>query len=268
MWTCPHCRLPLLATPDGASLACDKRHTFDRAREGYVNLLPSNRKRSANPGDNPHMVAARARVHAADAYAPMAAAMVAELSALSVAGPVLDLGCGEGYYCGVLDQALPACALYGVDISRAAVRLAARRCPAADFAVASAFDLPLPDASLEVVLRVFAPSDDAQVLRVLRPGGFYLEICPAPGHLKEVRARLYDTPREHVEAREDVQGLQLVKRSRVQYPLALDAELLSDLVSMTPFAFRGHREKRERLLREALPEVSMAFSLHLFQKAS
>ncbi|MEE4143547.1 MAG: methyltransferase domain-containing protein [Halieaceae bacterium] len=265
MWACPHCQLALLASPDGASLVCANGHSFDRAREGYVNLLPANRKRSPEPGDNSQMVAARRRVHDAQAYRPLADALAAELAGLPLLGSVLDLGCGEGYYTNALARALPGTGLYGIDISRTAVRLAAKRCAGAEFAVASALRLPLPDAALDAVIRVFAPSQDPEVARVLNPGGYYLEVCPAPRHLWQLRAMLYDKPRESPAARSELAGMQLLRRRVVQYELNPAPDLVTDIVAMSPFSQRGHREKRERLQGAPPPVLSMGFSLHLFQ---
>ena len=268
MWVCPHCKLTLQASPDNAVLACANGHSFDRAREGYVNLLPPNRRGSRQPGDNPQMVAARRRVHDAQLYKPLADAVVAELLEHAPVGEVLELGCGEGYYCDALALAGGGCEVLGVDISRAAVRLAARRCKAGRFAVASAYDLPLPDASVAAVVRVFAPSDDAEVVRILRPGGFYLEVSPGPRHLWQLRALLYDRARENTPARLDVGGLQLCSRQSVEYVLDLTREQLLDVVAMTPFAHRGHREKRAELQISELTAMDMSFALHLFQRTA
>jgi 23S rRNA (guanine745-N1)-methyltransferase len=268
MWACPHCRLDLQASADGSSQACVNGHAFDRAREGYVNLLPSNRKRSREPGDSADMVAARRRVHDANTYRQLADTVAAELGAVGVAGRVLDLGCGEGYYAETLIRELPASSICGVDISRAAIRLAARRYPAGDFAVASAFDLPIPDASLGAVVRVFAPSDDGELLRVLKSRCFYLEVSPGPRHLWQLRQGLYEQPREHAVARSEISGLQLLRRRELHFEVNPGPGQLADIIGMTPFAHRGHRARREHVLLSALSAVTMAFSLRLFQRAS
>ena len=265
MWACPHCRQALCLLPDGSGWVCTNKHQFDCAKEGYVNLLPSNRKRSAEPGDNPRMIAARHRVHAANVYLPLAQGLQEQLAELDNVSAILDLGCGEGYYCGAVSAAQPAARVCGIDISRAAVRLAAKAHKGAGFAVASAFDLPLLDASQDAVLRVFAPSDDAQMMRVLRPGGHYLEVTPAPRHLWELRQSLYGKPREHEPARSAIEGMQLQRQGEIDYQLELEREMLADLISMTPYGYRGHREKREALLRQGELRVTMAFSLNLFQ---
>ncbi|MCB1709698.1 MAG: methyltransferase domain-containing protein [Halioglobus sp.] len=264
MWACPHCQLALLPIGTGESLACANRHAFDRAREGYVNLLPANRKRSLEPGDNPLMVAARRRVHEADIYRPLADALVTELAGLSGVSSLLDLGCGEAYYCDALARALPDCTLCGIDISRAAIRLAARRCRSVDFAVASAYRLPLLDEALDAIVRVFAPADDAEIVRALKPGRYYLEVSPAPRHLWQVRALLYDKPREHAPPRMAAPGLRLLGQAGVQYEASPGPELVWDIISMTPFAYRGRPERREYLQRHTPAAVTMAFSLHLY----
>jgi len=265
MWSCPHCQLPLQPGSSGASLVCANRHEFDRAREGYVNLLPANRKRSREPGDSTEMIAARRRVHESGAYVELASAISGQLASLATMEAMLDLGCGEGFYLDAMAAAQPAAQLCAVDISRAAVRLAARRHRSASIAVASAFHLPLPESCMDAVLRVFAPSDDAQLARVLKPGGHYLEVCPGPRHLWQLREQLYRVPREHAPARVEVAGMDLVASQNVAYELPLDRALLADLVTMTPFAHRGQRARREALLASGLHAVSMAFSLHLFR---
>jgi 23S rRNA (guanine745-N1)-methyltransferase len=140
MWICPVCR-QTLSSKQGKSLICPDGHSYDLAREGYVNLLQANRKNSRLPGDSKEMIAARRRVHAAGLYHPLAVAIREQLTTLASPSPrVLDLGCGEGHYCRSIQQVLPASSVYGIDISKAAVKMAARSCPEASFAVASVFD--------------------------------------------------------------------------------------------------------------------------------
>ena len=268
MWACPHCREALQLDAAGAAWVCANKHQFDCAREGYVNLLPANRKRSRHPGDSPEMMAARRRVHQAQLYLPLAEAIEALLSSLAPMATQLDLGCGEGYYCGALQRARPEAQLCGIDIAKTAVRLASKQHPQGRFAVASAYQLPLLDDSIDCALRVFAPSDDRELRRVLAPRGLYLEVTPAPRHLWALREHLYDEPRAHAPSRTAIPGMQLLQQSTIAYPLTLERSLLGDLVAMTPFAHRGHREKRERLLQSDALTLEMMFSLSLFQKAA
>jgi 23S rRNA (guanine745-N1)-methyltransferase len=228
-------------------------------------LLPANRKRSPDPGDNPAMVAARRDVHAGGFYQTLAEALVGEILALRVRGALLDIGCGEGFYTGIMARALAPVSVYGVDISRAAVRLAARHCRSARFAVASSIDLPLPEACMDVALRIFAPAADAEIVRVLKPGAYYVEVSPAPRHLWQLREQLYEVPREHSPARVEVADLQLCRQLEVTYSIAAAPSLLASIIQMTPFAHRGERVNRNKLAANGLPRLDMAFALHVFR---
>ena len=101
---CPICQTPL--EPNGSGLACENRHSFDRARQGYYNLLPVQHKNSRDPGDNAAMVEARRRFLEGGHYAPLAARLAA-LAAEYQPARWLDIGCGEGYYTEQIARALP-----------------------------------------------------------------------------------------------------------------------------------------------------------------
>ena len=96
VWMCPHCAQPLEARESG--LSCVNGHRFDRAREGYVNLLPVQHKRSKNPGDNSEMVRGRRALHQAQLYRPLAEVLCDLVATCTDASRLLDIGCGEGYY--------------------------------------------------------------------------------------------------------------------------------------------------------------------------
>jgi 23S rRNA (guanine745-N1)-methyltransferase len=267
VWVCPFCQQDLNFIAAEKAWHCDNKHSFDCAKEGYVNLLPSNKKHSADPGDSAEMIAARRNIHSAEIYRPLADAVLAVIADAGSPATVLDLGCGEGYYAGAIQQAFTDANVCGVDISKSAVRLAAKHYPDIEFAVASSFALPVAPASQNVVVRIFAPSQDSEVIRVLKPGGFYLEVTPAPMHLWVLREALYDVPKAHEDSREKFPYLQLVKSSSCEFNVDLSQRLLRELLAMTPFAHRGHREKRERLRNGGGLNVGMAFSLRLFKKS-
>lgn len=266
VWVCPFCQQDLNFNAAEKAWICDNRHAFDCAKEGYVNLLPSNKKHSSDPGDSAEMIAARRNIHGAEIYRPLADAVLAMIADAGSPATILDLGCGEGYYAGAMQRAFTDAKICGVDISKSAVRLAAKHYADIEFAVASSFALPVAPASQDAVVRIFAPSQDSEITRVLKPGGFYLEVTPAPRHLWVLREALYDVPRAHEDSRDRFPYLQLVGSSSCEYDVDLSQKLLRELLAMTPFAHRGHREKRERLQNGGGLKVGMAFSLRLFQK--
>lgn len=182
---CPVCGDPL-AVRDRV-VRCDAGHSFDIARQGYVNLLPGGV--STGTADTAAMVAERAAFLAAGHFEPIvtAVAQVAAGCAAGIPGCVLDAGAGTGHYlAGTLDAA-PGRVGIALDISKHAVRRAAGAHPRV---VAAASDiwtgLPVPDGAAAVVLNVFAPRNAAEFARVLAAGGALLTVTPEPGHLREL----------------------------------------------------------------------------------
>ena len=243
-WRCPVCRCRLSSEDGGRRLACAGRHSFDRAREGYVNLvLRSGRGRQ--PGDSAEMVAARRRFLAGGAYAPLTAAVAA---AIAAAGPatVLDVGCGDGHH----TRALGAPTRMGVDVAKPAVAAAARSDPDGWYAVASAAELPLADGSVEAAVDVFGPVFASELERVVGPGGTVVAAHPGPGHLAALRRLVYDDPRPH-EVKSPLRGssaFEEVRSTRVEWELGpAGAGTLRDLFSMTPYRWHAPTDIGERL---------------------
>ncbi|QNQ98445.1 SAM-dependent methyltransferase [Pseudomonas oryzihabitans] len=256
--TCPLCQAPLGELEGG--VGCAAGHRFDRARQGYLNLLPVQHKKSLDPGDNAAMVEARRRFLDAGHYAPLAERL-AHLAAERAPRRWIDVGCGEGFYTARLAQALPAADGYALDISREAVRRACRRTPALTWLVASMARLPLPDASCQLLASVFSPIDWSEARRVLTPGGGILRLGPASAHLLELRQRLYDEVRDYAEDKhlQDLPpDLELAHSEGLEFVLPLaERQTREDLLAMTPHGWRVNAERRERVLAEPF-EVRVA----------
>ncbi len=262
VWRCPSCGQVLEASDD--RLLCSANHSFDRAKEGYVNLLPVQKKRSKRPGDSLEMVLGRRAIHDARLYQPLAEALGDVVSARPEVRTLLDIGCGEGFYGGVLSCRLPYLVLYGVDVAKPAIKLAAKTYPQHRYAVASSRDLPVMTSSIDMALCVFSPSNDAEISRVLRPGGFYLEVGPAPEHLWQLKSALYEQPRQHKSLRREMVDGSLADEGEIRFDTMLDNGLLQALLAATPFAFRGRRESRTALRAQSDFLVTIAFSWRLF----
>lgn len=251
IWQCPLCQLPL-ESGDGI-WCCSNRHSFDCAREGYVNLLPAKRKRSREPGDSAEMLQARRRFLEAGHYRPLVEA-IAALLPHTPGLQLLDIGCGEGYYARQLQEAgwLPQ-ALAGVDISKAGVRTAAKSQPGVQFVVAGSYGLPLAQDSVDHLLRVFAPASNEEMRRVLNPSGILLDVSPGPEHLWSLKAALYREPRRHPPPK-PVQGFVPVVEMRCCFPFMLRSrEVIADFLKMTPFAWKGNSAVRRELeMRDSL----------------
>ena len=259
---CPVCRAPL--TRQGGSYVCPGRHTFDRARQGYTNLLL---RAAGQHGDNREMILARRAFLESGAYAPLKDAIRAAARRLAPgARTFLDAGCGEGYYGEAVLEALPGAAGYGIDISREALRVAGRREAVASgrfsLFVAGVYEMPFADRSFDLVLNVFAPLAAAEYRRVLRPGGVLLMAIPDCRHLFEMKEVLYDTPRENEVADFALDGFALLGAEPVTSRLTLTSgEQIRALFSMTPYYYRTPEAGRRRL--EALDRLEVTASFLL-----
>ncbi|MFD2083115.1 23S rRNA (guanine745-N1)-methyltransferase [Actinopolymorpha cephalotaxi] len=169
-------------------LRCAERHSFDVARQGYVNLLSA---RSRPPlADSGDMATARAEFLTAGHYAPLARRLAEHVADRLPAGDglVVDAGAGTGYYLGAVLDRLPAATGLALDASVAGLRRAAR---AHERIGAVGWDIwqpwPLADGSASAVLNVFAPRNPAEFARVLHPGGVLAVVTPTAAHLAELR---------------------------------------------------------------------------------
>lgn len=269
LFRCPVCAAPL--ERDARSYVCPNRHSYDIAREGYVNLLPANQKHAKDPGDDKTMAAARSRFLDSGAYAPlreMLCKLVAEHTGPAPA--VLDAGCGEGYYTAGLWEALKGSGktprLAGVDLSRPSLKKAARRAPEGEFAVASVYHLPVEDWSVDLLLNCFSPLALEEFARVLRPGGVFLYVTPAARHLWELKQVLYDAPYLNQEEAIPYEGFRYKAVVPVTTAFRAEGEALQDLFRMTPYYWKTPREGAERLA--ALPglEITADFRIHVFER--
>lgn len=268
LFCCPICGEAM--ERETGSLVCPHGHSYDLAREGYVHLLPVNRRHSDHPGDDRDMVQARTRFLSGGWYAPLREALCALAMPPDEATPVLlDAGCGEGYYTAALAEAVAARGgrTAGVDLSKAAVKKAARRCPSAEIAVASSYRLPLAEASVDCLVNCFSPLAAEEFRRVLRKDGTFLYVVPGPRHLWELKCLLYDAPYENEERVEAYPGFSLETvtpvETRFTMPTAQDVQAL---FRMTPYTWKTPRESAARLASVTQLTVTAQFRIHAFRR--
>jgi 23S rRNA (guanine745-N1)-methyltransferase len=228
MLVCPvrDCHLPLVR--DNRRVACERGHSFDIARSGYINLLQPQDRRSRKPGDSNAAIAGRRRLHDLGVTAPLLDA-ISEMIGLSSDDTVLDAGCGDGFYLGTLARRFGFSG-HGVDISVPAIEIAAKQYPECSWIVANADRfLPCSDDSFSLVMSITARMNPAEFRRVLRKNGQLLIVLPAPDDLVELRGRGRDrTPRTIDACAPD---FTLVKQTRVITAADLDAAAVRDVLN-------------------------------------
>ena len=270
LFRCPICTSPLSEGEHG--LRCPQGHGFDRASEGYVHLLPANQKNSLAPGDDKDMVAARRAFLDKGWYSPLREALCEAACRCTGESPiVLDAGCGEGYYTGGIREALlkagKAPQTAGIDISKFSVKKAAKRYKGIEFAVGSAYHLPMADRSVDLLLNVFSPLALDEFRRVLRPGGVYIYVVPAARHLWEMKEVLYDAPYPNEDKETPYEGFTYEEILPVDYTIHLPAqEDIQALFQMTPYCWKTPRSGKARLAELRELDCQISFRVHIFRR--
>ena len=212
-----------------------------------MNLLPVQQKRSLNPGDTREQVLGRRAFLETGCYAPISDALNETAKALGASGPILDVGCGEGYYSARLAEALGA-ELTGLDISKEAVRCAAAKYKGPQWLCATAAHLPVADHSAGVVTSLFALTMAEEFKRVLRPDGYFFQVLAAEDHLLGLKSIIYpELKLKEKNTVPEVPGFQLVKTVPIRFTFTVEGEQVRNLLGMTPHVFRITKEGAARL---------------------
>ncbi|MCR8923957.1 methyltransferase domain-containing protein [Dasania sp. GY-MA-18] len=267
---CPQCQQPLQQADK--HWQCAQNHHFDRAKQGYTNLLLVQHKRSKIPGDDAQMVSARRRFLNQDFYRPLSQAI--NTLALKHADSkrklvIIDAGCGEGYYTQQLAQACIAAEqsadITGIDISKFAVKAAAGRNKNIQWFVANSSHLPVEPNSNDLVLSLFSPLPEQEFKRVLKNDGLLIVASTGQRHLIELREKLYQTVSS--EALDPCQKLAAhftkSHEQNISYTLDLNSsESITDLLSMTPHYWRATVEKKQQL--SQLSQLTVTIDINLY----
>ena len=271
---CPVCQTPITTTEDGG--VCRKGHRFDRARSGYMHLLPANRKHAKNPGDDKLMVDARRKFLDKGYYRPLAdtvSRLAGEwLANLPHQTPcVLDAGCGEGYYTTLLYDALCQRGMepdiLGVVISKLALDKAAKRQKAIFYVVASVFHLPVPDACCDLLCSLFSPYCSEEYQRVIRPGGAMLLVIPGENHLWELKQAIYERPYKNQVKPFALEGFTLLDHMQVHDTIYLaEHNDIENLFKMTPYYYKTSEQDQARLLGREELTTQIEFEVLLYRK--
>jgi len=290
MLACPVCQQPL--TQQQRQFVCEANHSFDLAKQGYLNLLLVNQKRSKTPGDSADMIQARQRFLDQGYYQPIAEQLnQSVLSALSGKPPengwqLADVGCGDGYYSTRLSQALALRQehrqeqkhqLYGVDISKDALKAACKRTRSAStststtenniqWLVASGRRLPMLPHSLDAIVSLFTPVTPEGWHQTLKPGGKLILATTGQDHLLELRQKIYpDVSTRVFDPRPELENHHfraLEEPTRLQASATIQASDLPDLLTMTPHGWRSSPTTHEALF--ALPQLTVTLDVNFW----
>ena len=226
---------------------CENRHSFDIARQGHVNLLVVQQKHSLNPGDTRAQVLSRRSFLEGGFYEPIANALCRAAEELGAKGPVLDVGCGEGYYGTRLAAAMNA-ELTGLDISKEAVRCAAAKYKGPQWICGTASHLPVKDGSVGTLTSLFALTLPEEFRRVLAQDGLYFQVLAAQDHLLGLKSIIYpELKLKEKDSVPELPGFERISSVPIRFTFTVQGEQVQNLLSMTPHVYRISKEGAARL---------------------
>lgn len=236
LFRCPLCGSPMEAR--GTSLACASGHSFDVSAKGFVTFVGNC---APLKGYDAAFFEARRRVFETGLYRPVLDAVIDSIREAGGAGPVVDAGCGEGYYAKGVQRACGR-PVVGLDYAKDAIRCAARGASEPLWLVADLANIPIADGAANAVLNVFTPANYREFARILADDGILVKVVPGPGHMSELRRLARGQLKhagysnqaivEHLERHATV-----VNRRRVVHTQHIDADDAMDAVRMSPVSF-------------------------------
>ena len=273
---CPVCKDKLIKDASNKMYRCQNNHSYDIAKEGYVNLLISNQKNSKNPGDSKEMVLSRVEFLSMDYYKPISDKineMIVECLGAdnNKKFNIMDLGCGEGYYLTSLkmymDNKNMKAKYYGIDVSKEAVKYASKTNKECVWAVGNNFHIPAECKSIDCILSVFSPIDINECNRVLKDDGVFVRVLPRINHLIQLRNIIYSEVHlnEKVYKADDEEN-EYVKESNVTFDIELNKEEILSLLKMTPHYWKSTAENKEKLDSYESLVITIDMRIGVFQK--
>lgn len=249
---CPVCNLGLKLQSN--SYICDNNHVHDISKHGYVNLLMANQKRSKVPGDSEEMIKSR-NVFLSKGYYSSLTKEVNKLIEKSISienSNILDIGCGVGYYIKELrnySKENENLNIYGIDISKIGIQIAAKRKNSAKLAVSSAYNLPFLDNTFDLLYSIFSPVMPSECERVLKKDGILIMVGPGEEHLSGLTKYIYDTviPHSGNNILDETNEFEFIESLEIKENISVIHDDVLDFIKMTPYYWKMSKEQLEKI---------------------
>lgn len=257
--SCPVCGEKL--NTNEKQCICNNGHSFDRAKEGYLNLLLSHQHKSKTPGDSPESCRARRAFLSSGHYEPLSL----EIASLVFGGTVLDACCGEGYYTKRMITAERE--VYGFDIAKDMIRLASKSEKNAEFFVAGLNKVPVQSESVDTLTHLFAPVNDIEFSRILKSDGIFIDVIPGKDHLMGLKSVLYDTPYPNPVSPLNSDRFKIEHEKVLKYDITMENSDIMNLFHMTPYAYKTATSGEEKLSKLQKLETPVEFVIRIYKKS-
>lgn len=256
----PICHQPL--TLEAHDAHCTAGHHFDRARQGYFNLVKNYKTTS---GDDAAMVQAREHFLEKGYYRCLVDALHAVLKPLQPE-VICDLGCSSGYYTRTVQDIFKDTSIIGMDLSKAAIRHGSTADKRIQWLIASIADIPVLDQQADLVLNLFSPLYIHEIIRILKPSGCCVLVQVGPHHLLQLKELLYPEVYLNPQAAKDYPGLTTHQQISVSDMITLAHDDIMPLLAMTPYVHRSKPSAIEALNNHDQLTTTLEFTLTVLQK--
>lgn len=254
---CPICKSKLVLANN--TYECENHHSFDLSKNGYVNLYVSNQ--SKIHGDNKEMVQARISFLEKNYYKSLLSAINIELNKLEI-NTLIDLACGEGYYTRnfLCDDIL------GIDLSKDAINYACKKDKKNKYCIASIFDLPIENSSIDCITTLFAPMSVHEIERILNENGHFFAVYPGKNHLYELKETLYSEPYQNDPLLIDT-NLTLIDEMIVHDKITLTSnDDIQHLFMMTPYYYKTSIDDKKKIDNCESLDLTLEFIIKHYKK--
>ena len=225
----------------------------------------ANDKHSLNPGDNDDMVMSRDMFLNKNHYSNLVKS-ISNLLLKYNKTIILDAGCGTGYYTSIIKKNVENACIYGIDISKKAVKVAAKKDKGISFAVSSVFATPFKDKTFDAIISIFSPLAFEEFNRVLKDDGIVICVYPGEKHLIELKKIIYEEETILNDKSISSDKFVSIEKLSVQGDMDLDKEDISNLVRMTPYFYTTPKEKLDNLNDVSTLSVQYDFIVEIFKK--
>ncbi len=273
--TCPICHSNL-AWADN-QVRCSNNHSFDLAKQGYINLAPNHQEAHYNS----QLFAARQRImDQAQLYAGIYDQILDLLAqkgiAFDQADKIIDLGTGEGthlhqlinHWHSRLDSPSQGPHPLGLDLAKDGILSAAKHYTNALWVVADLSQLPFKDGRVDGALTILSPSNYPALNKALADQGWFIKIIPGPHYLKELRAIVLDEADQRQDSSASITKFKAAfdnfGQTHFESHVPLNKEQMADLVAMTPLMW--HASEEEIATAQALTAITIDLYILFGQK--
>ena len=252
---CPICHQELKKIEK--TFICNNRHSFDIARQGYLNLNTA----KSNSGDSKEMNIARDKFLNTNAYKFLKDEIIKTISNIKP-DSLLDLGCGTGYY----TKDFPSNNKIGIDLSKSTLKIASSKDKETLYILTTIFDLPFSNNSIDLITNLFVPLSKKEISRVLKDNGYLVYVRPNINHLLELKEVLYEEIKLNEIEEINIEGLKLIKEYSINNFVNLNNEDLLNLFAMTPYFYKSSNKDKEKLNEINELEINFDFLISIYQK--